>query len=176
MRLFRLALTMLRAKFRTKLNFAESSILPFRVWLTDVDVRIMNHATMMTVMEMGRIDYMVRTGFFASAMKNKWFYPAGAISVQFLRPLKVFQTAQVETRLFHMDENWLHIEHRIVRNGKVMALAILKGTIKKGRGRVPLSVIMDELGIQELPQEGKEIIDAFKHECQLVLKKLDKDI
>ena len=75
MRWLRLLFAIFSAKYRSKLTITEESNITFRVWLTDVDASIMNHATMMTVMEMGRIDFMVRSGFFKLARQNKWYFP-----------------------------------------------------------------------------------------------------
>lgn len=130
---------------------------------------------MLTVMEMGRLDYMVRTGFIALATKRKWFYTAGAISIQFLRPLKAFQKAQLETRVFHMDEQWIYLEHKITRKGKNIAVAIVKCTVKQGRKRVPYSRIVEELGLGKIPHEGRKIIKAFEEENVLVKKRILKN-
>ena len=75
MRWLRLSTAIFSAKYKSELSITDVSEIKFRVWLTDIDVSIMNHAAMMTVMEMGRIDYMVRTGFFKLARKKKWYFP-----------------------------------------------------------------------------------------------------
>ena len=53
MRWFKLIFAILTATFRKKLTVFEESNINFRVWPTDVDANIMNHAPMMTIMEMG---------------------------------------------------------------------------------------------------------------------------
>ncbi|WP_406682796.1 hypothetical protein N1F78_08835 [Seonamhaeicola sp. MEBiC1930] len=73
MRWIRLILAMLSAKFKKKLNGTETVIKTFRVWITDIDVSVMNHAAIMTVLETGRLDLMVRSNFFKVAIKNKCF-------------------------------------------------------------------------------------------------------
>jgi len=89
MRWIRLLGALGKAKFRSKLKGSEVSTISVRVWITDIDVSVMNHAAMMTIFEMGRADFMVRTNFFKIATKNNWFFPNQAISVQFYRPLKI---------------------------------------------------------------------------------------
>ncbi len=90
MRWIRLLFAILSAKYRSKLTISDESNISFRVWITDIDASIMNHAPMMTVMEMGRIDFMVRSGFFKIAREKNWYFPSKSISVQFIRPLKLF--------------------------------------------------------------------------------------
>ena len=76
MRWLRLLLALLKARYRSKLSVNDSSVILFSVWLTDVDATIMNHAALMTVMEAGRMDLMVRTGFQARK-KRKMVFPYG---------------------------------------------------------------------------------------------------
>lgn len=118
MRLLRLLLALLLAKFRSSLEVNETSTKSFRVWLNDNDASIMNHAAILTVFETGRIDLMVRTGFFTIARKKKWFFPSSGIYVQFFRPLKVFQKAVLLTRVFHVTDYSIYTEQRIIRDGK----------------------------------------------------------
>lgn len=171
MRWLRLSTAIFSAKHRSKLSITDVLEIKFRVWLTDIDASIMNHATMMTVMEMGRIDYMVRTGFFMLARRKKWYFPIRSISAQFIRPLKLFQTANLITRVFHVDESWIYLEQMIIRQGKIIAICIVKGTVKKGKSSVSTNEISKELKIGELPAEGKNIIDSYEKENDLVYKR-----
>ncbi|MFY0687564.1 MAG: thioesterase family protein [Cyclobacteriaceae bacterium] len=164
MRWIRLVAAMVSAKFKTKLSLSETVVLPFRVWVTDIDVSVMNHAAIMTVMELGRIDFMVRTNFLKLARKYKWFYPSQAISVQFYKPLKMFQKAELLTRVSFIDEKWIYMEQKIVRNGKDVAACLVKGTIKKGRATVPTSEIANALGIDQMPDQNYDLIDTFQLE------------
>ena len=147
MRWIRLLIAMLNAKFKKKLTGTETVIKTFRVWITDIDVSVMNHAAIMTVLETGRLDLMVRSNFFKVATKNNWFFPSQAISIQFYRPLKIFQKAQIHTRISYVDEKWIYVEQKIERKGKIVAACIVKNTIKKGRETIPTSEIMKELKI-----------------------------
>ena len=64
MRWIRLLMAMLSAKFKKKLVGTETVVKSFRVWITDIDVSVMNHAAIMTALETGRLDLMVRSNFF----------------------------------------------------------------------------------------------------------------
>lgn len=172
MRWIRLLTVLFTANFRSKLTVTEESIIKFRVWLTDVDASVMNHAAMMSALEMGRIDLMVRTGFFKLARKKKWYFPSGGISVQFLRPLKLFEKAYIKTRVFHMNDRWLYIEQKIMRLDKEIALCIVKSTVKKGRETVNNQEIAKQLGITEPPVEARELVDCYEHENKLVKERL----
>ena len=143
-------------------------MLPFRVWLTDVDVSIMNHAAMMTVMEAGRIDLMVRSGFFKLARKNHWYFPSSGFSVQFFRPLKLFQKAVLTTRVCHVNDQWIYLEQKIARKGKLIAMCLVKSTIRNGRETVNIPEVIRLLGNQGLPVGDEQLVSLFEKQNQLL--------
>lgn len=172
MRWIRLLLAMISAKFKSKINATDTVLLPFRVWITDIDVSVMNHAAILTVMEAGRIDAMVRSNFFKIASKNKWFFPSQAISVQYYKPLKIFQKAQLYTRISYADEKWIYTEQKIIRKGKTIAVCIAKSIVKKGRETVPVSELVEKLNIGDFPSIKPELIKVHEKEVIEMNQKL----
>ena len=177
MRWIKLLTALGKARFRTKLNGSETSSLAFRVWVTDIDVSVMNHAAIMTVFEMGRADYMVRTNFFKIATQNKWFFPNQAISAQFYRPLKMFQKAKVYTRMSYVDDTYFYIEQKIIRNGKPIASCFANGLAKKGRETVPTSEIIKALKIDfnDVPSEKHKLVSLFQEKNDKMTEKILND-
>lgn len=172
MRWIRLLLALISARFKRKVEGTETICKSFRVWLTDIDVSVTNHAAILTILETGRIDLMVRSNFFKVASKNKWFFPSQAISIQFYRPLKFFQKAQIYTRISYVDEKWIYVEQKIERKGKIVAACIVKSTIKKGRETIPTSEIMRLLNIENLPRHKYDLIKTYELENILMNEKL----
>jgi acyl-CoA thioesterase FadM len=162
MRWIRLLCAFIYAKFRRKITVDETTILKFRVWITDIDVSIMNHAAILTVMEAARIDFMVRCGFFELARHRKWYFVSAAVNAQFIRPLKLFQKAIVSTKIFHADETWIYMEQRIIRHGKEMALCLVKSKVKKGRENVLTSEIIKALNSKNLPSGKAKLIEQYE--------------
>lgn len=145
----------------------DEAVATFRVWPWDVDVSIMNHAPIMTVLETGRVDYMVRSGFFSTATRNKWYFPLASIDVQFIRPLKIFQKAMIKTKVVCIDEKWIFMQQSIVKNGKLFVTAIIKSVVKKGRDRVPYMQIAERLDLGPLPSEKPEIAAIVESEKEI---------
>jgi acyl-CoA thioesterase FadM len=132
----------------------------------------MNHAAIMSVMEMGRIDYMVRTGFLKLARKNKWYFPSSSISVQFFRPLKIFQKATVVTKVLHIDDKWIYLEQKITRDNKTMAICIVKSTIKREREHINIQEVLQQLNIGAPPTDATGLIETFEYEQKLAKERL----
>ncbi|GAA4884167.1 hypothetical protein GCM10023311_03120 [Flaviramulus aquimarinus] len=165
-------MALISAKLKKKLIGTETVRKSFRVWITDIDVSVMNHAAIMTVLETGRLDLMVRSNFFKVASKHKWFFPSQAISIQFYRPLKVFQKAEIHTRISYVDEKWIYVEQKIQRKGKIIAACLVKNTIKKGRKTIPTSEIMKALHIDHVPRHKYELMKTYEIENSQMNEKL----
>jgi acyl-CoA thioesterase FadM len=145
-----------------KINPDEEITLNFRVWPTDVDLSIMNNTAMLAITELGRWDYMVRTGFLKYARTNKLYLPLASISAQFRRPLKRFQKFQLTTRIIYWDEKWIYISHRIVRKEKTIAVALAKATLKKGKERLPFQRVISDLNWEMRSERRPEMVDVFE--------------
>ena len=107
---------------------------------------------------------MVRANFFKVASKNKWFFPSQAISVQYYKPLKIFQKAQLYTRIAYADEKWIYTEQKIIRNGSVIAACLAKSIVKKGGKTISVSELTEKLNIGDFPSYKSELIKASEKE------------
>ena len=158
-RWLRTLITFIRAQFLKDINPDEETSLNFRVWITDVDLSIMNNAAMLSITEMGRIDLMIRTGFLKHAWRNKLYVPLASISAQFRRPLKRFQKFQLKTQLIYWNEKWIYISHRIVCEEKIIAVALAKRMVKKGTELIPFESIIHKFNWKMTPKNRPEMID-----------------
>jgi len=168
MRWIKLLITLLSARFSNKISLNGISEIDFRVWITDIDASIMNHAEIMTVFETGRIDFMIRTGFLRLARENKWYFPSRSITVQFIRPLRIFQKARLSTKILHMDDRWVYTEQKITRNNKIISICVNKSTIKKGKEIISPLKIADELGCRVFRQGDKSIAQSMSKNDDLI--------
>ncbi len=162
MRWIRLIGALLSAHLKRKIAANETATLKFYVWLTDIDVSMMNHAAILTVMEAGRIDFMVRTNFLRMAIKKKWTFPAQALSVQFYKPLKLFQKCELQTKIYGVDEKWIYLIQRIVRTGEVLSACLVKVKIKKGRITVPTSHVISSLSLESISWDKPSLIENYE--------------
>ena len=175
-RWLRLLLTILKANFRKPLEPDEETSLDFRVWISDVDLAIVNNGAMLALMETGRWDLMVRTGFLKHALKEGLYLPLASIYAQFRRPLKRFQKFQLKTQLIYWDDEWIYLVNRIVRKNKTMAIALAKVTLRKGRERIPFDKVIDKLNWGAKPKKRPEMIDDFEKGAALFFEDCEAKI
>ena len=169
-RWLRTLITFIKVQFLKDINPDEETSLNFRVWITDVDLSIMNNAAMLAITEMGRIDLMIRTGFLKHARENRLYVPLASISALFKRPLKRFQKFQLKTQLIYWNEKWIYISHHVLREEKTIAVALAKCTVKKGTEVIPFESIIHELNWQMKSKNRPEMIDRFERGETLFLE------
>ena len=81
----------------------------FKVWPTDIDINFhMNNGRFLTIMDYGRFDYYGKLGLFPTMFSEKALPVTGAASVQFRRPLGLFSSYHLETKLVSLDEKWFY--------------------------------------------------------------------
>ena len=167
LRLFWLLIT---APFRPALVLPDqTSVLTFRVLPNDLDPSLhMNNGRYLAIMDLGRIDLLIRSGIGRAVWRNKWTPVANAAIVRFRRELRLFERYRLETRTLAWFENAVIIEQTFVfaggeRDGQIAARAIFKGAIydRSARRYVPVADLMDTIGVAQASPAPTAEVEAF---------------
>ena len=123
--LLRLIRVLLTAVCRPPLGILDESVVTFRVWPTDLDLNgHMNNGRYLTLMDLGRIDLMARSGLARVALRRGWRPVVGSATIRFHRALKLFHRYELKTRVVGWDAKWFYIEQRFEREGAVAAFGL----------------------------------------------------
>ena len=167
---FRLLHVVLAAFWRPKLDpVAEVSRLRFRVWPHDLDLSMhMNNGRYWTLMDLGRVDVMIRSGLWRGILKHRWVPVVSAGTIRFRRELRLFQTFTLETCIVAWNETSVVMEHRLVSNGRqsrpiVAASALARAGLydRKAKAFVPVRHLFDEIGIDPAIPAPSPDVSAF---------------
>lgn len=166
----RLLIYLARVRFMAALELpAGVSRLPFRCLPTDLDTSLhMNNGRYLTLMDLGRLDIMVRSGLWRSLLRHGWTPIASTITIRYRRELRLFQRVDLETRLVAWSGTNVVMEQLFViatgpRAGEIAARALFKGGLydRRARAFVPVAQLMEELGIShDSPPQSAEV-EAF---------------
>ncbi len=134
------------------------STLDFRVLPTDLDLSAhMNNGRYWTLMDLGRLDYMLRTGLWPVVRRHKWVPVVNAAMIRFRRELRLWRPIRLETRIIAWAETWLVMEHRIITPGRagteiVSSIALVRVGLydRASRAFVPTDRMMMEVGVGAL--------------------------
>lgn len=126
-------------------------VLELRVLPSDLDFNLhMNNGRYLTLMDLGRIDLVVRGGLLPHIRANKWYPVLGNCTIRFRRPLDPFQKFILRTRLVCWDDKWLYMTQSFEQaDGKVAALALVRGLFNSPEGPVSPAKVMQAAGYTE---------------------------
>ncbi len=132
--------------FRPKLGLLDVSRLTVRVWPNDLDTNLhMNNGRYLTLADLGRVDWSVRSGALRLARQRGAMPVVGDAIAKFRRSLEPFQRFTLETRLLGWDEKWAYIEHRFIRQGRVLGVIVIRGVFVSKTGSVPPDELLTSL-------------------------------
>ena len=124
----------------------DTSVVSLRVLLNDLDLNWhMNNGRFLTIMDLGRMDLLKRTGTFDLAVKNKWMPIVGTATINFQRPLKLWQKYELHSRICGWDEKWIYLEQVFYSKEKIIAKGRIKGLLRGKNGNIVPQLIIDEL-------------------------------
>ena len=137
--------------------------LMLRVWPNDLDTNIhMNNGRYLTVMDLGRVDLIVRTGMWRIVRRRRWHPVLGGARITYRRPLGPFQSYALTTRVMGWDEKWIYMEQRFEVDGALHARAVVKSLFLEGRDKVPTAEIARVMGYDgPSPEMDAELVGAL---------------
>ncbi len=158
----KLASTLIRAKFSSKLALEEKSVLKFRAGFTDIDpFVVLNNARYFIYMELGRWNYSYRIGFLNIMRKNKWGVALGGSSVRFRRSIPLFGKFTLTTQLICHDGRWFYFLQETHANGRICSSALIKLGITSKSGLVPSIAVLKEIDRIDWGSKIPDWVDAW---------------
>jgi acyl-CoA thioesterase FadM len=112
-RLLRLLWIVLRSRWAARCAPLGPCTTRLRVWPNDLDLFMhVNNGVYLTLCDLGRIDLMLRSGALGRASGRRLTFLVAAETVQFYRPLGLFQAFDLETSVVGWDEKAFFVQHR----------------------------------------------------------------
>lgn len=135
---FRFVFTIIRALLSPKIGPTDKSVIRMRVLPTDVDVNRMHNGRYFTLMDLGRIDLMIRQGFFFKCLRQKNYPLVASQFMRYRKSLKLFQSYEIHSQFVGWDKKFAYLEHRFVVDGELIATGFVKGLFRGAKGNLPM--------------------------------------
>lgn len=137
--ILRLMPTLAGAFWSGPLTPYECSVRRYHVLPHDLDLNFhLNNGRYLQFMDLGRIDWLWRTGILQECLGRGWMMVLGGAMVRFRRPIGLFQTFDVTTRLVCWTDRAFILEHEMRKaDGEVLATAAVQAAVLKRDGTVP---------------------------------------
>ncbi|NRO95628.1 thioesterase [Paraburkholderia sp. NMBU_R16] len=153
--LARLAFVSIRAMLRPNLAALDASECHFRVLPTDLDVQLhMNNGRFLQIMDLGRIDLLLRNGVLQNAMSKGWRMLLSGVMIRYVHELRPFERYALRTRILGWDRRFFYIEHRFENSkGRLVALGTARAAIadRASRSLVPADHVAADHGHAKSP-------------------------
>jgi acyl-CoA thioesterase FadM len=162
--LLRLVWVVLAALRRPRLGPLDESVVRLRVLPSDLDLNLhMNNGRFLSLMDLGRVDLLVRTGVVKLLRRQRWSAVVASVAVRYRRPLDPLRRYELRTRLLGWDQRWVFLEQRFTRRGELMAYALVKTQFFGAQGRVSPQEIVSASPVQ---MESPPLPDAVREWMQ----------
>jgi acyl-CoA thioesterase FadM len=159
----RLLRVIARALTSPKLAVFDTSVIQLRTWPVDVDVRRANNGRYITLMDLGRMDYLCRTGILQEVVRRRWTPLVAGLTIRYRRSLVLLRPFELHSRLLWWDERFVYFEQRFVQDGETAAIALLRTALKDGRDTVPTEAMARAFGFPTHPPPCPDVILRWSH-------------
>ena len=160
-------------------NAAFRSRLIFRVAPGDIDVNLhMNNGRYLTIMDLGRIDILIRTGLWRQMRRQRLQGVVASQRIRYRHALDPWDRFRLDSRILGWNDEGLIFDHRMMRiRGTEEKLAAAATTrfvfVNRGRGKPKTSDILASAGIDgESPALSDEILTWLTAEKRLASTRL----
>lgn len=138
----------------------------------DLDFNMhMNNGRYLTIMDLGRLDLILRTGLLKIMVQQKSVPILASASIRYRLSLDPFQKYTLQTQILGWDEKWFYIEQRFLmgsgpKKGDVAAIGLVKGCFfnNTSKSTVPTPQVLGAIGYHyaspALPQHVTDWLSA----------------
>jgi acyl-CoA thioesterase FadM len=128
----------LAGRTRAASGLMDVCLTPFRVWPSDLDVfGYMNNAKYLAVMDLARVDWLIRSGKWRKLMRARLVPMVTRTSVRHRRSLKIGRAFHVESSLVAWNERDFFALQRFMVGDECMAEGLVQGRfVRAGVGSV----------------------------------------
>lgn len=139
---------LLTGSVRRPLTLWEEARTPFRVVPTDLDVlRHVNNGVYLTLMDLGRVDLMRRSGTMKLLDERGWYPVVSAQTITYRKSLTLGQRFVIATRVIGLDEKAFYLSQTFLVGETVYAHAVVQGRfLRRAGGSVPVEELVEAVG------------------------------
>lgn len=147
----------IRAKKGNTLTLDKVSEMTFRCQLSDIDNFLeMNNGRVLTLYDLGRTDFAVRTGLGTQLLKQRWGLVVAGSTIQYRKRIRAFDKVTMKSRIAGFDDRWIYVEQSMWVKGKPCSSALLRTGVTEGGKVIETARVLASLNMADwqLPPTG----------------------
>jgi acyl-CoA thioesterase FadM len=143
----RMAKEMLTARRAPPLAPFQAHVSHHICWPWDIDPWMeLNNGRTLTLFDLGRIPFAMRSGMVGAAKANGWGITAAGNSVRYRRRVRAFQRVTMVTRALGWDDRFFYIEQSMWRGDECCNHMLLRSAVTSAQGIVPPARVAQAMG------------------------------
>jgi len=161
----RLTAAVIRAKYQPALDLKKPHISNHICLPWDLDIWLeMNNGIILSLFDIGRSAYAVRTGLVQVLRQHKWGLAVAGSSVRYRRRVRIFDRYQTRTLLLARDDKFFYLQQSMWRGDQATSSVLYRTAVTDKNGIVPPQKVADAMGYPDwnppLPEYVQHWIDA----------------
>ncbi len=176
---FRLLWLILTQSRRSRCSMLGPVDTHLRVMPNDLDALLhVNNGVYLTLMDLGRIDLMLRCNAYHAVRKKGWYPVAAGETIRFKRSLKLFQQFTIRTSVVGWDERSVYLQQQFISKDQLVANAVVDARfLKKTGGDVSPHELLVFLGIdQKSPPLPDWVATWVQSNRQMTMEIIDANV
>jgi acyl-CoA thioesterase FadM len=164
LRLIRVGFTVVGAP---RIGVQDTTIVSMHVWPNDLDLNLhVNNGRYLALADIARMHWFMRTGAFEIARRERALPIVGDAIAKFRRDLKLFQKFDIHSRILGWDHRWGFLEHRFVREGRVLGVVAVRGVFKGPNGPIDPQFLLAAVGAQRASPPLPQWVVEWNSSCE----------
>lgn len=158
----RFLLTIIHALLSKPVSPSDETQVCFRCMPWDIDMFFeMNNGRVLTLYDLGRFAYSVRSGLMLSLRKNKWGMVVAGSSVRYRMRIRMFDKVCMKTRVVALDDRWIYVVQSMWVKGQPASSALIRAAVTE-RGKTILTErVLESMGIDDWKPEPEGWIKSW---------------
>lgn len=133
----RLTKELIRQKFLKKISVSEVHTYYTICWPIDLDPWWeLNNGRTLTLYDLGRISFLLRTGLKNKIMKQGWRFTVAGSSIRYRKRVTMFSLMKVNTRFLGWDERFIYFQQTMWRKNQPISSILIRSAITDANGIV----------------------------------------
>ena len=133
----RLTKELIRQKFLKKISVSEVHTYYTICWPIDLDPWWeLNNGRTLTLYDLGRISFLLRTGLKNKIMKQGWRFTVAGSSIRYRKRVTMFSLMKVNTRFLGWDKRFIYFQQTMWRKNQPISSILIRSAITDANGIV----------------------------------------
>jgi acyl-CoA thioesterase FadM len=130
-----------------KLDVTGTHVSYHRCWPQDIDPWMeLNNGRTLTLYDLGRIPYAVRTGLKDVVQAQGWGITVAGNTTRYRRRVRMFDRIEMRTHCIGWDHRFFYIEQSMWKDGECTSHMLLRSAVTSTSGIVPPEKVMAAMG------------------------------